>query len=163
MRDILAVMEKEFGEEDPPPSCISSPPSCTQMRDILAVMEKEFGEEELDGRQEFESAKEEIKNKNSEEYNVLRFTLEGLIEELEKHFDSAHANYTATTEQRTIDFKSLTLKDQQRWAGTPNPWTIQPYPLSGIPPRPHHHSRQRQHQSPRQPFSAGPAPLQPPR
>eukprot|EP00962_Isochrysis_galbana_P060225 scaffold34429_cov108-Isochrysis_galbana.AAC.1 len=82
----------------------------------MAVMEKEFGEEELDARQEFESAKEEIKNKNSEEYNVLRFTLEGLIEELEKHFDSAHANYTATTEQRTIDFKSLTLKDQQRWA-----------------------------------------------
>mgnify|MGYP003684409293 CR=1 FL=1 len=63
--------------------------------------------------QEFESAKEEIKNKNSEEYNVLRFTLEGLIEELERHFDDAHANYTSTTEQRTFDFKNLTLKDQQ--------------------------------------------------
>ena len=51
--------------------------------------------------------------KNSEEYNVLRFTLEGLIEELERHFDSAHANYMATTEQRTQDFKHLTIKDQQ--------------------------------------------------
>jgi len=43
---------------------------------------------------------------------VLRFTLEGLIEELERHFDSAHANYMATTEQRTQDFKNLTIKDQ---------------------------------------------------
>ena len=48
-----------------------------------------------------------------QEYNVLRFTLEGLIEELERHFDSAHSNYMATTEQRTQDFKNLTIKDQQ--------------------------------------------------
>jgi len=76
-------------------------------------MEAEFNEQENDARQEFESTREEIKNKNSEEYNVLRFTLEGLIEELERHFDSAHANYMATTEQRTQDFKNLTVKDQQ--------------------------------------------------
>ena len=37
----------------------------------------------------------------------------GLIEELERHFDSAHANYMATTEQRTQDFKQLTIKDQE--------------------------------------------------
>jgi len=35
-------------------------------------MDKEFSEEEVDARQEFESQKEEIKNKNSEEYNILR-------------------------------------------------------------------------------------------
>ena len=75
-------------------------------------MEAEFNEQEQEARQEFESTREEIKNKNSEEYNVLRFTLEGLIEELERHFDSAHANYMATTEQRTQDFKNLTIKDQ---------------------------------------------------
>jgi len=78
----------------------------------MATMEAEFNEAEGDARQEFESNREEIKNKNSEEYNVLRFTLEGLIEELERHFDSAHANYMATTEQRTQDFKNLTIKDQ---------------------------------------------------
>merc|ERR550514_2000111 len=83
-----------------------------EMLDIMATMEAEFNEEEGDARQEFESNREEIKNKNSEEYNVLRFTLEGLIEELERHFDSAHANYMATTEQRTQDFKNLTIKDQ---------------------------------------------------
>ena len=84
-----------------------------EMLDIMATMEAEFNEQEGEARQEFESAREEIKNKNSEEYNVLRFTLEGLIEELERHFDSAHANYMATTEQRTQDFKHLTIKDQQ--------------------------------------------------
>merc|ERR550514_486645 len=83
-----------------------------EMLDIMATMEAEFNEAESDARQEFESNREEIKNKNSEEYNVLRFTLEGLIEELERHFDSAHANYMATTEQRTQDFKNLTVKDQ---------------------------------------------------
>merc|ERR1719359_2218301 len=84
-----------------------------ELLDIMKLMEAEFNDHELDARQEFESAREEIKNKNSEEYNVLRFTLEGLIEELERHFDSAHSNYMATTEQRTQDFKNLTIKDQQ--------------------------------------------------
>merc|ERR1719262_1276443 len=84
-----------------------------EMLDIMATMEAEFNEQESDARQEFESTREEIKNKSSEEYNVLRFTLEGLIEELERHFDSAHSNYMATTEQRTQDFKNLTIKDQQ--------------------------------------------------
>lgn len=83
-----------------------------EMLDIMATMEAEFNEQESDARQEFESTREEIKNKNSEEYNVLRFTLEGFIEELERHFDAAHANYMATTEQRTQDFKNLTVKDQ---------------------------------------------------
>merc|ERR1719313_2638682 len=84
-----------------------------EMLDIMATMEAEFNEQEADARQEFESTREETKNKNSEEYNVLRFTLEGLIEELERHFDSAHSNYMASTEQRTQDFKNLTIKDQQ--------------------------------------------------
>jgi len=84
-----------------------------EMLDIMALMEAEFNEQEGEARQQFDSDREEIKGKNSEEYNVLRFTLEGLIEELERHFDSAHANYMATTEQRTQDFKHLTIKDQQ--------------------------------------------------
>merc|ERR1719473_1292442 len=83
-----------------------------EMLDIMATMESEFNEQEGDARQEFESTREEIKNKNSEEYNVLRFTLEGFIEELERHFDAAHANYMHTTETRTQDFKNLTIKDQ---------------------------------------------------
>ena len=84
-----------------------------EMMDIMALMEAEFNDTEMEARQEFESAREEIKNKNSEDYQSLRFVLEQLIEELERHFDSAHANYMQTTEQRTHDFKHLTIKDQQ--------------------------------------------------
>ena len=51
------------------------------MLDIMALMEAEFNEQEGEARQQFDSDREEIKGKNSEEYNVLRFTLEGLIEE----------------------------------------------------------------------------------
>ena len=38
-----------------------------ELLDIMALMEAEFNDHELDARQEFESAREEIKNKNSEE------------------------------------------------------------------------------------------------
>ena len=34
--------------------------------------------------------REEIRNKNLEDLNVLKITLESQIEELEKHFESAH-------------------------------------------------------------------------
>ncbi len=37
--------------------------------------------------QEFEAQREEIKNRNSEDYNVLKIQLEGIIEELERHFE----------------------------------------------------------------------------
>jgi hypothetical protein len=84
-----------------------------EMLDIMATMEAEFNEQESEARQEFGSMREEIKTRNQEDYNVLRFTLEGFIEELERHFDSAHANYMHTTEQRTQDFKNLTIKDQR--------------------------------------------------
>lgn len=37
--------------------------------------------------QDFEAQREEIKNRNSEEYNVLKIQLEGIIDELERHFE----------------------------------------------------------------------------
>jgi hypothetical protein len=109
-KDLRELMD-EFGSERHE-TMASHARHKKEMMDIMATMEAEFNEQENDARQEFESTREEIKNKNSEEYNVLRFTLEGLIEELERHFDAAHANYMATTEQRTQDFKNLTIKDQ---------------------------------------------------
>ena len=60
------------------------------MQDVMAAMEVEFQEAENDARQEFETAREEIKNRNSEDYNILKISLEGQIEELEKTFEAAH-------------------------------------------------------------------------
>lgn len=81
------------------------------MQDMINAMDQEFGESESDARQDFESQREEIKNKNSEEYNVLKIQLEGTIEELERHFDQAHKVYLDSTEHRTQAFKNLTTND----------------------------------------------------
>ena len=81
------------------------------MQDMINAMDQEFGESESDARQDFESQREEIKNKNSEEYNVLKIQLEGTIEELERHFDQAHKVYLDSTEHRTQAFKNLIKND----------------------------------------------------
>lgn len=54
---------------------------------MIAAMEGEFADAEAELRQEYEAQREEIKNRNSEEYNVLKIQLEGIIEELEKSFE----------------------------------------------------------------------------
>ena len=57
--------------------------------------------------------REMVRNKNMEDINVLRITLESTIDELERHFESAHLNYLQNTDQRTQDFKFLTRNDQE--------------------------------------------------
>ena len=60
----------------------------------------------------FEQLREEIRNKNLEEINMLRISLDAQIEDLEQLFETAHLNYLQQTAQRTHDFKELTHKDQ---------------------------------------------------
>lgn len=79
---------------------------------IIRAVESEELERGSERRQEHEQTREEIRNKNLEDINVLRITLDGLIEELEAHFETAHLNYLQTTDQRTQDFKFLTAKDR---------------------------------------------------
>ena len=40
--------------------------------------------------QDFETEREELRNRASEEYNVLKIQLEGQIEELERTIEAAH-------------------------------------------------------------------------
>ena len=61
----------------------------------------------------FEQQREESRNKNLEEINILRIYLDAQIEELEQHFETAHLNYLQKTAQRTHDFKELTQNDQK--------------------------------------------------
>ena len=60
------------------------------MNDMMTAMEQGFQDAENEARHEFESVREEIKNRNSEEYNVLKIQLNGTIEDLERHFEHAH-------------------------------------------------------------------------
>ena len=82
------------------------------LSDVMSTMEAEFAEKEGEARQDFESQREEIKNRNSEEYNVLKISLESTIEELEKHFEQAHQAYLVSTEGRTQMFRDLTKSDE---------------------------------------------------
>jgi hypothetical protein len=38
----------------------------------------------------------QVRNRNSEEYNVLKIQLEGIIEELERHFEQVHYCYVVS-------------------------------------------------------------------
>ncbi len=57
--------------------------------------------------------REELRNRNLEDINMLRISLDAQIEELEQHFETAHLNYLQQTAQRTHDFKELTQNDQR--------------------------------------------------
>lgn len=83
-----------------------------ELLDIMQAVEAEERDREVEAKQEHEQLREEIRNKNLEDINVLRITLDGNIEELEQHFETAHLNYLQNTDQRTQDFKYLTAKDQ---------------------------------------------------
>lgn len=84
-----------------------------ELQDLMSMVDQQHVDEEAEAKQEFESFCEEIKNKNLEDLNVLKLTLESQIDELERHFESAHQNYLASTEQRTQQFKTLTMRDRQ--------------------------------------------------
>ena len=82
-----------------------------EMADLMTAMEAEFAEADSEARQEFEAAREEIRNRSSEEYNVLKISLEGQIEELERTFEAAHQAYLQNTGARATAFQTLTTND----------------------------------------------------
>jgi dynein regulatory complex subunit 2 len=87
-----------------------------EKKELVAVIETiEHDENERDGesKHSFEQLREEIRNRNLEEINMLRISLDAQIEELEQHFETAHLNYLQQTAQRTHDFKELTQNDQR--------------------------------------------------
>jgi hypothetical protein len=83
-----------------------------ELENMIAMIEQAHQDEEADKRQEFESLCEEVKNKNLEDLNVLKLTLEALIEQLEKHFENAHENYLNSTSTRAAQFMQLTARDK---------------------------------------------------
>lgn len=82
-----------------------------EMADLMTAMEAEFAEADSEARQEFEAAREEIRNRSSEEYNVLKISLEGQVEELERTFEAAHQAYLQNTGARATAFQTLTTND----------------------------------------------------
>lgn len=87
-----------------------------EKRELQAIIDQIEQEEDMrnnEAKHAFEQLREEIRNKNLEEINMLRISLDAQIEELEQHFETAHLNYLQQTAQRTHDFKELTQNDQK--------------------------------------------------
>ena len=80
---------------------------------VIETIEHDESEREGESKHSFEQLREEIRNRNLEEINMLRISLDAQIEELEQHFETAHLNYLQQTAQRTHDFKELTQNDQR--------------------------------------------------
>lgn len=80
---------------------------------VIETIESDENDREAEAKHSFEQLREEIRNRNLEEINMLRISLDAQIEDLEQHFETAHLNYLQQTAQRTHDFKELTQNDQR--------------------------------------------------
>nr|XP_020641255.1 coiled-coil domain-containing protein 65 isoform X2 [Pogona vitticeps]XP_020641264.1 coiled-coil domain-containing protein 65 isoform X2 [Pogona vitticeps]XP_020641274.1 coiled-coil domain-containing protein 65 isoform X2 [Pogona vitticeps]XP_020641283.1 coiled-coil domain-containing protein 65 isoform X2 [Pogona vitticeps]XP_020641291.1 coiled-coil domain-containing protein 65 isoform X2 [Pogona vitticeps]XP_020641298.1 coiled-coil domain-containing protein 65 isoform X2 [Pogona vitticeps] len=83
------------------------------LQDVLLAMEQNFADSEYEARLDFQSTRDDVKNKNLEEKHYLRMQLEGKVEELWKRFQQALRNYTEATEDRKIAFEALKLRDEK--------------------------------------------------
>ena len=84
-----------------------------ELIEIIDLVEHQFLDSEAEAKQDFDSYCEELKNKNQEDCNLLKITLEAKIEELESHFAKSADAYDQTTRQRTQQFRTLTEKDRK--------------------------------------------------
>ena len=78
---------------------------------LVGSVEADEGERVNEGKQAFETEREEIRNKNLEAINELRITLENRIEELERTFDELHRYYRDMTEHANAHFVQLKHSD----------------------------------------------------
>jgi len=83
----------------------------TELQLLVAAVEADEAERVNEGKQSFETEREEIRNKNLEAINELRITLENRIEELERTFDELHRYYRDMTEGANAHFISLKAAD----------------------------------------------------
>ncbi|XP_061470800.1 dynein regulatory complex subunit 2 [Rhineura floridana] len=83
------------------------------LQDVLLAMEQNFADSEYEARLDFQSTRDDVKNKNLEEKHYLRMQLEGKVEELWKRFQQALRNYTEATEDRKIAFENLKVRDEK--------------------------------------------------
>lgn len=82
-----------------------------ELMDLIESVERQEEYNAAEVKQEFEQTREEVRNRSIEEVNVLSAMLDNHIEELERHFESAHMNYLQNTDKRTEEFKKYTRDD----------------------------------------------------
>lgn len=83
------------------------------LQDVLLAMDQNYNDSDYEARLDFQSTRDDVKNKNLEEKHYLRMQLEGKVEELWKRFQQALRNYTEATEDRKLAFEALKLRDEK--------------------------------------------------
>ncbi|XP_076333067.1 dynein regulatory complex subunit 2-like [Tachypleus tridentatus] len=81
--------------------------------DVTFAMEQQFLEAEGERKAEFQSKKDDLKDKILEERQTLQVVLEGHIEGLWQQFQEALQRYTESTESRRKVTEDLKTKDEQ--------------------------------------------------
>lgn len=83
-----------------------------KLADILHKIDSDMSEADKEARAEFQSKKEEIKNKNIEERQGLKLFLEGVIEGLWDRFQKTLRTYYEETESRRKAFYDLKAREE---------------------------------------------------
>ncbi|KAJ3365514.1 Dynein regulatory complex subunit 2 [Allomyces arbusculus] len=108
----LKDLELEFGSE----RALLQSQHMHEKNNLLGViyrLDADFADTEADARHEYQSSRDDVKNKNLEEKHALRIQLESTIEDLWKQFQIALANYNLATDERKKQFEELKAKDEQ--------------------------------------------------
>ncbi|XP_064408390.1 dynein regulatory complex subunit 2 [Latimeria chalumnae] len=85
----------------------------TQLHDIMFAMEQNFMDHDNEVKQEYQSVRDEIKNKDLEDKHALRVQLEGIVEDLWRQFQHALKCYNDATEDRKMAFEPLKARDEK--------------------------------------------------
>lgn len=80
---------------------------------IMCAMEQTNINMTGDIRQEFQSLRDELKNRTQDDKHALRISLEAAVENLWKQFQSAQKHYNESTHERRKEFEKLQSKDQK--------------------------------------------------
>ncbi|XP_063071277.1 dynein regulatory complex subunit 2 [Engraulis encrasicolus] len=83
------------------------------MADVTFAMEQHYIELENEAKQDYQSMRDDIKNRNIEEKHALRVQLESTVEELWGQFQQALRTYNEATEDRHIAFEALRTRDHK--------------------------------------------------
>ncbi|XP_064899807.1 dynein regulatory complex subunit 2 [Columba livia] len=83
------------------------------LRDLALTMEQNYSESDHEATLNFQSARDDIKNKSLQEKQYCRLQLNGKTAELWEQFRQAMQSFTEATEHQKIAFEVLKEKDQK--------------------------------------------------
>ena len=81
------------------------------MVDLIETINEEEERKLEEMKNQFDSSREEAKNRNVEELESMKHDLIRKIEELDKEFDSSFSKFVSDTENRAKDYDYLLQKN----------------------------------------------------